>query len=565
VHRRSRIRLLSLSVSLLLGAAAMLAGAGLSSAAAAPLTWSQAVEIAAPEGTSANFELNGVACAAVDSCSAVGDYVNGELDHAAAASDTGGSWAGAVEVAAPVSTETAVLNSVACTAPGSCVAAGYYSYKEGGFYLPMIAVETAGKWAPAETVTLPANAAAPGASEEQSSTLQSVACSPAGACTAVGEYRLKTTRYLVGMTVTKGAGGWEATELTRPPDATSDPEDVLDSISCPAAGSCATTGTFSSETTSLYEPMVVTGEAGGAFATPVVLALPSGNRGAAGSRSISCPASGSCLTVGNYKNEGDESEAYVADSSSGTWGSASELPPPEGESEGGQFLGLACPATGACAAVGFYGKAIAASGSGTTWSPAGTIALPSGGDAEIESRLTSVSCPGEGSCVAVGDYETGISKPRQAMVTYGTGTTAKTPVTEPETKTTTKTTTPAASCTVTLSGTHLTVKTNGQTQVKLHDAGTATCSGKLTLTIKKLVRSKGKKHTVTETIGTASYSIAAGATRTVELKVNTAGRSRLHSDHGKLPATLEIVKSAPTPAATQRKSVELAAAKAKKG
>jgi hypothetical protein len=553
-----RARLLSACVPAVAAAAFFGGPAALSSAA--PLSWSQAVEIEAPSGTSQHFELNGVACSAVGSCSAVGDYESTHVD-AAATTETSGKWSQAAEVQPPEPAGVAALTSVSCASPGNCVAAGYYSYNEDGEFAPMIATETAGVWAKAEAVELPANAAVEKDFLGQSSQLGSIACDPAGSCTASGEYFLESPREQVAMTVTNSGGKWKATELQATAHADAADGAELSSISCPASGECVAVGGYRSESDGL-QAMVTAGEAGGVFATPTELSVPLGavEFASGGLPLISCPASGSCLTIDPYKTEGGQTESYVATSSGGVWGAATELP------ETGQLLGAACPQTGACAAVGFSGlAAIAASGVGTSWSASSAITLPTGADTSTESRLTSVACPAEGSCVAVGDYATG-SRLRQGMVTYASGTVVqKTPVTEPEPKPTAKTETakPTPSCAVGLAGTHLAVKASGASSVKLTDRGTATCAGKVTLTVAVTTRKGKKKHTHTETIGMASFSMAANGTATIELKLNTTGRDLLRSDHGKLSATLEIVKSAPTPAATQHDGVELTAAKAK--
>jgi hypothetical protein len=59
--------------------------------------------------------------------------------------------------------------------------------------------------------------------------------------------------------------------------------------------------------------------------------------------------------------------------------------------------------------------------------------------------------------------------------------------------------------------------------------------------------------------------VPAKGTATIKLKLNAAGRALLRAAHGKLNATLELVKSSPSPPATQHKSVHLSlAAKANK-
>ncbi len=97
--------------------------------------------------------------------------------------------------------------------------------------------------------------------------------------------------------------------------------------------------------------------------------------------------------------------------------------------------------------------------------------------------------------------------------------------------------------------------------VELTCSGTATCSGKLTLTAKTTTAHGKKKRSKTQTIGTASFSVAAGKTATVQIELNTTGRKLLSSGHGHLSAQLRISKSSPSPSETQTNKVRLSESK----
>jgi hypothetical protein len=113
---------------------------------------------------------------------------------------------------------------------------------------------------------------------------------------------------------------------------------------------------------------------------------------------------------------------------------------------------------------------------------------------------------------------------------------------------------PTPAGTVTLLGANISIGTNGAGTVKLSCTGTAACGGRLTL----MVKVKGKNKRVrTVTLGGASFSIAPGATGTITLKLNAAGRSQLRAANGHLRAILRIVKSSPAPAATQTRGVQV--------
>jgi hypothetical protein len=110
---------------------------------------------------------------------------------------------------------------------------------------------------------------------------------------------------------------------------------------------------------------------------------------------------------------------------------------------------------------------------------------------------------------------------------------------------------------VSLVGTHITTTGRGVATVKLTCTGTGTCRGKLTLTGKSTAK-KGK----TTTIGTASFSILAGKTAAIRLTLNAGWRALLSADHGRLNATLTVLKSSPSPSQTHSEGVRLVRQKA---
>jgi hypothetical protein len=110
---------------------------------------------------------------------------------------------------------------------------------------------------------------------------------------------------------------------------------------------------------------------------------------------------------------------------------------------------------------------------------------------------------------------------------------------------------------VSLDGATINVGRTHEAIFKLTCAGTATCSGKLTLT-RSRTNGKGKhKHTKTDTIGTTTFSIPAGKSTAVALKLNAAGGALLSAGHGRLDASLTVVTSSPAPSQTHTETVHL--------
>ncbi len=118
-----------------------------------------------------------------------------------------------------------------------------------------------------------------------------------------------------------------------------------------------------------------------------------------------------------------------------------------------------------------------------------------------------------------------------------------------------------------LDGSAITVQRNHEALIKLTCTGAATCSGRLTLTVKRTTGKGKKRHTKTQTIGTATFSVAAGKSAIVKLTLNGTGRALLSAAHGHLSATLTIFEASPSPSNTQTHGVHLAQqkTKAKKG
>jgi hypothetical protein len=94
--------------------------------------------------------------------------------------------------------------------------------------------------------------------------------------------------------------------------------------------------------------------------------------------------------------------------------------------------------------------------------------------------------------------------------------------------------------------------------LKLRVSGVGICKG--TLTLREQVR-LSKKRTKIETLGSASFSGAAGKLVTVKVKLTSAGVALLRSHRGRLLASLVIKKSSPAPIQARTVRVRLAQVK----
>ncbi len=629
------------------------------------------------------FDDSTVACTGPGACVAVGHYLKeGGNEEAMAVNETGGVWGTASEIKPPANAATnpeAYLRSVACPASGSCVAVGGY-HDENGYREAMVAQETGGSWGIASEIKPPANAAT-----NPEARIYWVDCSAAGSCVAFGEYRDGSTGTEEAMVATETGEVWgQASQITLPPDAASSPNSELDSLVCVAEGPCVAVGKYTD--TSGHQDAIVTEETGGVWGTASEITPPANAAGnpeagfGISPVSIACTASGSCVIIGKYTDSSSHREAMVAQQTAGSWGQASEIKPPANAAGNPEAtLYPACPASGSCVAVGAYTdeggdrEAMVTEATGGLWGQAIEVAAPVNAESNPRVIFGEVMCPASGSCIAFGEYTnnagksedmevTGLTAPENTVaptvsgtakagqaLTCSEGTWTGSPsyayewlrdgvaiggaelssytvtvadeghsisceVTatnilgsksaasgnrvavreeareKREEEATAKKHEAEAAATakkhqeeaaviakrkeeeakitatgnVSLAGSTISIQSAGKGSVKLICTGTATCAGKLTLTVKGKAK-KGKKAKV-ETIGTAAFSIPAGKAATVTLTLTAAGRALLKFHHGKLSASLTILKSSPTPASTQHESVQLVqkAAKAKK-
>jgi hypothetical protein len=136
--------------------------------------------------TGHNSSLDGVICAAPGSCVAVGEYTDASGNSQGLIETlASGTWKPArapLLSGAKAEKQGTALSGVACPAPGSCVAVGEYTDKDGngqGFFENL----RGGTWIPAKA-PLPRNAATTG----QAVYLSSVACAATRNCVATGNY-----------------------------------------------------------------------------------------------------------------------------------------------------------------------------------------------------------------------------------------------------------------------------------------------------------------------------------------------------------------------------------------
>jgi hypothetical protein len=355
--------------------------------------------------------LQAMACTAPGSCVAVGKGWSG----AVVVEEVGGVWRGAqaIELPAGADEEAAALSSVACTAEGSCVAVG----TDGR---PMIVSESGGVWAQAREIALPREKGRRG--ELNESKLTGVACAAVGHCVAVGDFEEGSPGFhrVHAFVVSETAGSWGQPQEVVSSSVVRDREragEELSSVSCPTAGGCVALGVYglreveSKGIDSQSGRAMTLTQVGGVWGQATALSLPSSLRRVHSYAlvSISCPAVGRCVSVGE-----DEDQPFALGQVAGIWSQAARIAPPHRlRGVEGALISVDCQAVGACVAVGGYLGAnradmpMVVSASRASWGRASEVSLKAlakagGVTRGIGNPLVSVACLSTRTCAAIG-------------------------------------------------------------------------------------------------------------------------------------------------------------------
>ncbi len=253
----------------------------------------------------------------------------------------------------------------------------------------MVLSESDGVWNQASEIVPPSSPAL-----RVEARLDSVACPAAGSCVAIGGY-LDSADEERAMAVSESDGVWgQAIEIHGV---------VLQSIACRAPGSCVAIGTASGDASKIVGVI----ESGGVWGQPQGIALPANDAPVYGVElaPLACQVSGPCVTVGSYTDISHQQRAMGVSESNGTWAPASEITSTPDLGGAARLYSVACPASGPCVADGLASVAFGVSETNGEWGEASPITPPPDPLAKL-TTLYSVGCPGSGQCFAVGYDET---------------------------------------------------------------------------------------------------------------------------------------------------------------
>ncbi len=373
--------------------------------------WRTAIEVpgTAALNTGGSAGTTSVSCAVAGSCAAGGDYSDGPgSSQAFVATEANGRWHPAIEVPGTAALNTggaAFVMSVSCAAAGSCAAGGRYTDSSGHFQA-FVVTEAKGRWHNA--IEVPGTAAL---NTGGFANVTSVSCAAAGSCAAVGFYT-GGSHFGHAFVVTEANGQWhQAIEVPGLPALNTGRHAAAESVSCPAAGSCAAVGFYTGGSSS--EQAFAVTEANGrwhnAIEVPGLSALNRGGSAFAGT--VSCASAGNCAAGGDYTDGSRHRQAFAVTEANGRWNNAIEVPGTAALNKGGaEVSSVTCTGAGNCVAGGSYTDrshfqhAFLVTEANGRWRTAievpGLAALSKGGS----SGVNSVSCTAAGGCAAIGGY-----------------------------------------------------------------------------------------------------------------------------------------------------------------
>jgi cytochrome c551/c552 len=309
------------------------------------------------------------------------------------------------------------VNSVSCTSPGTCSAGGNYADASHDLQA-FVTDETNGTWGTAEEV--PGTAALNQGGEAG---VNSVSCSSAGTCSAGGLYR--GAHHSQAFVVSETNGTWGTAEKVPGTAALNKKGAAVNSVSCSSAGNCSAAGLYTDS--SHHDQAFVADETNGTWGTaeevPGIAAL---NKGSASINSVSCPSAGNCAVGGFYTGSSGHTQPFVADETNGTWGTAEEVPGTAAlDKQGGAVGPVSCGSAGNCSAGGSFidgsgdPQVWVAGETNGTWGKAKEVPGTAALNKGGDALMFSVSCGSAGNCSAGGSYTAG-SGAQQAFVAVET-------------------------------------------------------------------------------------------------------------------------------------------------
>jgi hypothetical protein len=277
--------------------------------------WARPQIIAPPPG-GGNPGLAAVSCSAPGSCQAVGSYEKGQGYEPITATESHGVWARERALRLPAGGYVGELESVSCPRRGLCVAAGDYDFNVSDFGV-MVAVDSKERWQRAAAIQLPVGAR-PGPFAPD---LSSLSCTGVGSCAAVGTYE-NAAGLQVPMMAIDSDGRWSRARTVdaRPANAGRRQDATFGAVSCIKVGTCLTLGSYHTKS-GRPETMFVTLVQGQRPRASELRLPPNGKAGGEFDAmlffddAVDCTPMAFCAAVGAYKPRLGRFQAWMATTS----------------------------------------------------------------------------------------------------------------------------------------------------------------------------------------------------------------------------------------------------------
>ena len=216
-------------------------------------------------------------------------------------------------------------------------------------------------WAP-----LPAGAAPSSATTTAGAYLNSVTCPAAGSCVAVGMYTERGSSNTAVLIDTLSGGTWTAATAPLPADASADGQSAgLSGISCQTPGNCVAIGSYIGRGGARFLAETLSAGTWTAAAPPLPADARAPQKGLTILDSLACQEVGHCVAVGSYQASSGAIDGAIDTLSGRAWTAAAH--PAPGAATTSQLVLISqvvCPAPGYCIGVGRYHPEAAKDGNG---------------------------------------------------------------------------------------------------------------------------------------------------------------------------------------------------------
>jgi len=191
--------------------------------------------------------MEGISCGTSTGCVAVGGYQSPSGNQLGVIVTRSGEHWSAVEMPSPPASSVNLrptFFAISCLGAGSCLAVGRYA-DSSNTAEALGLVQRSGHWS--ATMLL--------ATRGTKAQVTTVSCGSSTSCTAAGRY--DTSAGVVGYLAVTSGSTWTQSSAPAPPNANSDPYEVLGAIAC-TSGACVASGTYAeSGNTQVRLPVVV--------------------------------------------------------------------------------------------------------------------------------------------------------------------------------------------------------------------------------------------------------------------------------------------------------------------